>query len=89
MKISTRITRLKDKIQKARQEITVIQDACPHHRLVGKFYSDTGNYCSSDDSYWVELECPECQKFWRTDQANVELIDGEYYTSSGYKFVHQ
>ncbi|MFI3218334.1 MAG: hypothetical protein QX189_04365 [Methylococcales bacterium] len=60
-----------DLIQSLWAEIKVIQGNCAHVGLIGKFRADTGNYCKSDDSYWVEFQCLDCGKQWTEDQAEV------------------
>jgi len=29
--------------------------------------SNTGNFCSVDDSYWYDCYCPTCLKSWKID----------------------
>ena len=60
-----------DLIQKIYGEIKMIQANCAHVGLTGKFKGDTGNYCKSDDSYWVEFKCLNCGKQWVEDQKEV------------------
>lgn len=62
---------IKDKLKKANNYLTKgyrlineAQEECLHEELEGKFESDTGNWCSSEDSYWVELNCKICEKRW-------------------------
>lgn len=61
-------------IQLARDKIKEIQHNCVHEGLLGKYGSNTGNYCRQDDSYWVDFMCPNCGKHWTEDQEDVGLL---------------
>jgi hypothetical protein len=50
------------------EEIFKLQLACEHPRVVKEYKADEGNYDSSVDSYWIDWKCPDCHKWWRTDQ---------------------
>ena len=45
-----------------------LQDICRHPTANKKYESNTGNYDPSADSYWIENRCPDCGKFWVTEQ---------------------
>jgi hypothetical protein len=68
MKVETRIRALMLKIQKATDEIKLIQLECDHPpaTLTEKFGGNTGNYDPSADCYWVDRTCGVCCKFWTT-----------------------
>jgi len=59
---------IKAKIAKLVSEYAALQEFCTHPNVTKKYDSDTGNYCKSDDRYWIEYTCPDCGKFWETDQ---------------------
>jgi len=65
-----------DEVQKslAKQHVKlkVLQEECPHEDLYGKYESNTGNWCSSDDSYWLHLKCNDCGKIWCIDADQLE-----------------
>jgi hypothetical protein len=67
MSIVTRIKRAQDKISKGFAELKAVQDECSHPDLEGVYGSNTGNWCSADDSYWIDLKCPTCGKTWSVD----------------------
>lgn len=74
-----------DLIEELYKEIKEVQAVCTHKGLVGKYGADTGNYCSQDDSYWVDFTCPECGKKWTETQKEVR-----YQTSKeGFKFISE
>jgi hypothetical protein len=45
-----------------------LQSICQHPNVIKKYESDTGNWCRSDDSYWIRYHCPDCDKRWTVDQ---------------------
>lgn len=67
MKTSTRIAKLKIKIENLRDEIKEIQESCLHQNATFKYDSDTGNWDKSQDRYWRDYHCPDCDKRWSVD----------------------
>ena len=55
-------------IKKLENQILKLQGLCEHPRSITTPRSDTGNYSKSDDRYWYEHKCPDCDKRWETDQ---------------------
>lgn len=53
-------------------QLISIQDKCDHQKAFYSYGSDTGNWCSSDDSYWIDLWCPICRKRWRVNYDSDE-----------------
>lgn len=49
-------------------EEKILQNLCPHPSASKKYCGDSGNWDRSEDSYWIEYRCPDCGKFWTTDQ---------------------
>jgi hypothetical protein len=41
-----------------------IQEKCAHARVEKKHGASTGNYDPSDDRYWTDFHCLECDKRW-------------------------
>ena len=68
LKVSTRYTRLKAKADKIQQAILALQTECTHPNVSRVAKSNSGGYDPSNDSYWYEFKCPDCQKFWCEDQ---------------------
>lgn len=56
------ITKRLDKIKKLNLEIESLRDQCSHENITGRYKSNTGNWCPSDDSYWIEANCLDCGK---------------------------
>jgi hypothetical protein len=56
-------------IEEARSIIAKVQAKCSHpDATLDKVYkADTGNWCEQDNSYWAELTCNRCGKFWYAD----------------------
>lgn len=48
--------------------IKELQEKCehPHATKVGR--GSTGNYDPTQDCYWWEFKCPDCDKFWTKPQ---------------------
>lgn len=67
-KIRQRQTTLKKKIFTANVDLKLLQSECTHPDASKTYRGDTGNYDRSQDSFWIEHKCPDCGKFWTTDQ---------------------
>jgi hypothetical protein len=65
--LTTRLN-IEKNIDKCTQKLYDLQDECPHTNVDKKYKANTGNYDPSADSYWIELSCPDCGKWWMEDQ---------------------
>lgn len=54
-------------IQSAHKKIRRLQEQCTHPNVVKKYGSNTGNYDPSQDCYWTDFTCPDCDKRWSED----------------------
>ena len=45
-----------------------LQNSCLHPDANSKYCSNTGNYDKTADCYWIQWQCPDCNKRWNTDQ---------------------
>ena len=88
LKIATKVERLNKKISELSCQITELRKICPHENLVGVYKSDSGNWCSSDNSYWVELDCKDCGNAWHEDQEGLGYDPDWNYsrTHEGFRF---
>ena len=59
-KIQKKYLKLIEKQKSVDKEIELLQQECTHPMARIKPESDTGNWSRSDDSYSVEIKCPEC-----------------------------
>lgn len=41
---------------------------CKHFNVKRTPKSNTGNWDRTDDRYWLECKCEDCDKFWTEDQ---------------------
>lgn len=66
----SKIKQLREEITERQFLISKIQDECTHPTscLTRVAKSDTGNYDSTQDSYWYEFTCGLCDKHWSEDQ---------------------
>ena len=62
------IIKAKSDIQEAKEFIDFIQRNCLHANCTKINKADTGNCDKSDDSYWRECHCQDCDKQWNEDQ---------------------
>jgi hypothetical protein len=46
------------------KKIKSYQDKCKHLNVNVIYRASTGNYDPSNDVYWMEFKCPDCDKFW-------------------------
>lgn len=68
MTINAKVLKQREKIKKALAKISSIQEECTHIGVHIKYGANTGNWCPSDNSYWIDWVCPHCEKRWTTDQ---------------------
>lgn len=67
MTIKEKVQRIHSMRNRLTLELQTIQENCPHADMQGKYKADTGNWCSSDDSYWIDAECLDCGKRFHID----------------------
>jgi hypothetical protein len=67
MSIKSRIDTINKKIGKLYLQKQAIIAECTHTNLTGEYKSNTGNWCPSDDSYWIDVTCDDCGKWWMID----------------------
>ena len=60
--------KLQDKIKKLRDELNTLQSVCLHTNATKKYRGNTGNYDPSENCYWIDFYCPDCDKRWQTEQ---------------------
>lgn len=68
LKIKRKVDKLKEKIDNAYKEIKEVQATCQHPNADKKYCGSTGNYDPSNDSYWIDFHCQDCNKRWSTPQ---------------------
>jgi len=49
-----------DAIQVLQQELKEYRQQCDHTDINYMYESNTGNWCESDDSYWLKVHCNNC-----------------------------
>jgi hypothetical protein len=79
---------IKRKSDKLYAELQKLQSECPHEELTGENHANTGNWSSSDDSYWTTYVCPSCGKRWNEDQEESwwDKETREFRTKDGYAY---
>lgn len=55
-----KILRLQKKIGELYLKIAEEREKCEHKNLTIKYGADTGNWCRSDDTYWLDVKCDDC-----------------------------
>lgn len=68
-----------DSIKILNQELSRIRKECQHTHIKYRYKSNTGNWCDSDNSYWVEYVCNHCGHIGFIDRD----IDPEGYKLQG------
>lgn len=66
--IRNRINLIDQEIRKLEEQKDDIRKKCRHTNAVAEYGSDTGNWCKSDDSYWINYHCYDCGDRWVKDQ---------------------
>lgn len=59
---------IRNKIDRLNDQLDELQEQCQHPNVEKTYKGNTGNYDPSADSYWIEWLCPDCKKYWMTDQ---------------------
>lgn len=62
--IKAEADRLLGEITKAQAELIALRKNCPHANQTKVHRSDSGNYDSSADCYWIDFSCHDCGKRW-------------------------
>jgi len=57
-----------EKEDKLALKILKLQSKCAHPNVNKKYRSNTGNCDPTANSYWIEFNCPDCDKIWSEDQ---------------------
>lgn len=55
-----------------------LRTQCDHGNYTAKYGGNTGNWCESDDSYWVDFNCPECG-WTKREYSEVDGKRNPYY----------
>ena len=86
MSASKRIEKLWLKITECKLKIKQLQEECEHpvKYVVKQHGNDTGNFCPSDDSHWLDLKCTLCSKEWRVYSEDKSPIG---YTAMSNKYT--
>jgi hypothetical protein len=66
--IRNKLAKLDEKLHIIYKKITDLQNLCPHENFEKKYCGDSGNYDPSNDSYWIDWKCIDCNKRFSTDQ---------------------
>lgn len=80
--INDKMAELRKQLAAIHLQMQQIQNNCQHNHMTVRAKSNTGNYCSSDDSYWYEGKCRACGETFHTDQSNDTIL-GKRYSAIG------
>jgi len=56
------------KMKKLCEDLSQLQESCPHKNADYVPRGSSGNYDPSNDSYWYDITCLDCGKRWVEDQ---------------------
>ncbi len=67
--VRQRVNNIKLQLTKLSEELSDLQLICSHptESVTKRHESDTGNYDPSQDRYWTDFTCSECDKRWTED----------------------
>lgn len=74
-----KLQRIQGKMQKLHDELKSLREECPHQNLTYKYGGDSGNYDRSQDCYWIDWGCSDCDKRWTTSQDNSYHLTSVVY----------
>ena len=66
--INLKFEKIRTKQKLLAEQLVQLQLECVHENASHVHKGSTGNYDPSCDSYWIEHRCPDCGKFWTTEQ---------------------
>ena len=72
--IQRKYTTIMNKKAKLSIQLSELQELCTHPDITKQYRGDTGNYDPSQDSYWINWHCPDCDKRWTTPQDRENLL---------------
>lgn len=64
MEIKEKVERILTMAERLNSELKKLREECLHPNKTGKYGSCEGNWCKSDDDYWISAHCPDCKKDW-------------------------
>jgi hypothetical protein len=64
----TKVEKIYKKIADLRAQIVKIQDECEHTKVIKMPRANLDNYDPTQDRYWYDCVCKECDKRWEQDQ---------------------
>ena len=71
--VNLKYVKIRAKQKLLTEQLCQLQMECEHENVSHEYKADTGNYSKSDDAYWIEHRCPDCAKFWTTDQKTLKM----------------
>lgn len=84
MNISEKKDAIQQVIVDAKALLKSLQEECPHESGSYAYGSNTGNWCPSDDSYWRNHHCSDCDGQWREwSEDNYGVKNPEYSRDLG------
>jgi hypothetical protein len=84
MKIETRVKQLLVKIENYQMELKEIQNnLCDHKEATFTYHSNTGNWCPSDNTYWIHVTCPTCRRIWNVYSTETEYRNNKWKELKG------
>lgn len=66
MKLKTRVSRIKKKIEALHTELLLLQESCSHEHVTKKPWRDDGY--AEPTRYYYDITCNECGKTWTVEQ---------------------
>jgi hypothetical protein len=89
MNIKEKQLALKAIIDEATKMLGHLKQECPHPIGTYKYDGDSGNWSSSDDSYWKTLICSDCGKIWTEDHEINGVRNPAYHNSPEGQWVKE
>ena len=62
--MTTEMKKLLKQFERIADKICKLRDECPHDSVIAKYRGDSGNYDPNDNTYWVEVNCDDCGKYF-------------------------
>ena len=62
--IKDKLIKIRKRQDKCLKDLKKLQDECEHTNVIIVHRGSTGHYDPTNNKYWIEHKCPDCDKFW-------------------------
>lgn len=64
----TELDKIKKQQARLNKRLKTLQESCSHSNTTKEYKGSSGNYDPTNDRYWINWHCLDCDKYWTTPQ---------------------